>query len=262
MATHQGSRSRESTSHGRNIAIKHWIKALLKQVIPQRVKAWIINDEVEGGQIIYSQEGEDMLLFRLVKGKRDGLFVDIGAHQPKRLSNTYLFYKLGWRGINVDVMPGSMKAFDDVCPADCNVEAAVSDKREELEHYIFSHHELNTFSKQVELYMKCEWDRLREVRRIRTTTLSQVLDEHMARFGGKEIDFLSIDVEGLDLNVIRSNNWETYRPRYVLAEDLLKSVVESNRGPIAEFLNQVGYTMIAKTCNTIVFKRNDVPLEL
>src|SRR5690242_3324544 len=59
----------------------------------------------------YSQEGEDRILHSIFETVADGFYVDIGAHHPKRFSNTYLFYQRGWRGINVDAMPGSMVRF-------------------------------------------------------------------------------------------------------------------------------------------------------
>ena len=60
----------------------------------------------------FSQEGEDLLINRILNNKSEGFFIDIGAHHPIRFSNTYFFYRKGWRGINVDAMPGSMKAFE------------------------------------------------------------------------------------------------------------------------------------------------------
>ena len=74
----------------------------------------------------YSQEGEDMILQRMFGQRREGFFVDVGAHHPFRYSNTYLFYKKGWRGINIDATPGSMREFEKYRPADINLEVAVS----------------------------------------------------------------------------------------------------------------------------------------
>ena len=59
----------------------------------------------------YSQQGEDMILKSLFQDHQSGFYVDVGAHHPSRFSNTYFFYLRGWRGINIDAMPGSMAAF-------------------------------------------------------------------------------------------------------------------------------------------------------
>ena len=75
-----------------------------------------------------SQEGEDLILARIYEHKPEGFYVDVGALHPVRFSNTYFFYRQGWRGINIGAMPGSMKAFQHQRPRDINVEAAISDE--------------------------------------------------------------------------------------------------------------------------------------
>ena len=84
----------------------------------------------------YSQEGEDMILRRLFERKDKGVYIDVGAHHPKKFSNTYYFYKKGWSGINLDAMPGSMLRFDKVRPRDLNIETAISDTKETLKYFI------------------------------------------------------------------------------------------------------------------------------
>ena len=96
----------------------------------------------------FSQEGEDMILNRIYEHKKDGFFVDIGAHHPMRFSNTYLFYNKGWRGINVDAAPGSMIDFKKHRPRDINLEIPVSDKSDELEYFMFNDGALNTLDKE------------------------------------------------------------------------------------------------------------------
>ena len=95
--------------------------------------------------ICYSQEGEDLLLDRLLCGQNKGFYVDVGAHHPARFSNTYLFYKRGWCGINIDAMPGSMQNFDKVRPRDINVECGVASVAGTLMYYRFNEPALNTF---------------------------------------------------------------------------------------------------------------------
>src|SRR5215510_10661697 len=59
----------------------------------------------------FSQQGEDLILARLFEGQRRGFYVDVGAHHPRRFSNTFLLYRRGWRGLNIDAAPGSMRLF-------------------------------------------------------------------------------------------------------------------------------------------------------
>lgn len=86
-----------------------------------------------------------MILRRIFENVENGFYVDVGAHHPKRFSNTFYFYKKGWSGINIDAMPGSMSLFNKIRPRDINIEAAVSNEKEEVIFYIFNEVALNTF---------------------------------------------------------------------------------------------------------------------
>ena len=97
----------------------------------------------------YSQEGEDMILRRIFEGKRRGFYVDVGAHHPRRFSNTYYFYKEGWRGINIEPNPEALKAFNLDRPKDINLQLGVSDVASILEYYYFDEPALNTFDSSV-----------------------------------------------------------------------------------------------------------------
>ena len=84
-------------------------------------------------------------------------------------------------------------------------------------------------------------------------TLAEILDKHLP--AGQEIDFLSIDVEGLDLNVLKSNNWQKYRPKLILTESLDNSSIAAiAKSSIGIFLGEQKYSLYAKTVNTLFFK--------
>ncbi|MCW5198180.1 hypothetical protein VU06_00335 [Desulfobulbus sp. F3] len=80
--------------------------------------------------------------------RKKGFYIDIGAHHPKRFSNTFYFYRQGWHGINIDAMPRSMELFNKIRPRDINIEAAISDEKVELTYYMFDEPALNTLSKE------------------------------------------------------------------------------------------------------------------
>jgi len=204
----------------------------------------------------YSQEGEDLILRRLFEHKPDGFYVDVGAHHPMRFSNTYLLYRKGWHGINIDAMPGSMKAFNRKRKRDINLEIPVSDKRETLTYYMFNEPALNGFSRELARERDGRGDcRVIAKQDITTATLEEILDKYLP--DGQEIDFMSVDVEGLDLQVLKSSNWEKYRPAYVLAEILNSSLETLAASDIHAFLTKAGYASYAKTVHTVVFKRID-----
>lgn len=202
----------------------------------------------------YSQEGEDLILKRIFEGQKTGFYVDVGAHHPKRFSNTYLFYKLGWRGINIDAMPGSMDNFKAVRPEDINLEVAVSDIKGIIRYYIFNEPALNTFS-DGEARRKDGKGNYKIVDEIYlpTVPLSEILQKYWS--GDKQIDFLNIDVEGLDFKVLKSVNWTLHRPKIILVEDLANDLENLEQSEIFIFLKNKNYTLFAKTFNTLIFQR-------
>ena len=98
------------------------LKQIVKAILPKYLieKLIIIKNNYFDGFSLksYSQEGEDMILRRLFEKQKTGFYVDVGAHHPKRFSNTFFFYKKGWSGINIDAMPNSMRLFDKIRPRD------------------------------------------------------------------------------------------------------------------------------------------------
>ncbi len=202
----------------------------------------------------YSQEGEDLILKRIFEGQKTGFYVDVGAHHPKRFSNTYLFYKMGWRGINIDAMPGSMGKFKEVRPDDVNLEIAISDKEEILIFHIFNEPALNTFNElQAEKYLLNTNYKVIEKKKLKTFPLWEVLEKYNSE--GNQIHFMSIDVEGLDLQVLKSNNWIKFKPLIILVELLeMRSIAEIQKSEIYIFLISNGYIFSAKTVNTCFFK--------
>jgi FkbM family methyltransferase len=194
-----------------------------------------------------------MVLHSLFQFRALGFYVDIGAHHPVRHSNTYYFYQRGWRGINIDAMPGSMEAFDRLRPEDINLEVGIAQARAALTYYRFREPAVNAFSLSQERIaeLSASFGFLEKLE-IQAVPLVDILREHLPR--DRHIDFLSIDVEGLDLEVLSSNDWQAYRPTIVLAEDLdaftLGNVLQS---PITAFLGKQGYEPCAKMHHTILY---------
>lgn len=203
----------------------------------------------------YSQEGEDMVLRRIFEGKETGFFVDVGAHHPRRFSNTYFFYRQGWTGINIDAMPDSMLAFQKMRPRDINIEAAIAKEEGRLTFYIFDEPALNTFdSRLAELHQKNSAHRLVTEKQIVTQTLGQIVRQRLP--AGQRVDFLSIDVEGMDLEVLESNDWAVCTPDCILTESLGEGLENLTGSRLNDFLSKKGYALCAKTVNTMIFLRS------
>lgn len=198
-----------------------------------------------------------MILRRIFERKNTGFYIDVGAHHPVRFSNTYLFYRRGWRGINVDAMPGSMALFKIFRPRDINLEVPISAECKTLTYYVFNEPALNGFDAGLSNERNLQSNQYKIIRTIDLPAkrLDSILRERIPQ--GQEIDFLSIDVEGLDLEVLKSNDWAEYKPEVVLVEVLGSTLAEIADGEITKFLSGHGYIIYAKAVNTIIYKRTD-----
>ncbi len=240
--------------------MKKFLKKLIVDNYPQKLKNWFYpeheaqfkeNIHFDFLNMSYSQEGEDLVLNRLLGKKENIFYVDVGAHHPFRFSNTYVFYRRGGSGINIDPLPESMALFKKYRKRDINLELGISDHSSILKYYQFEEPALNGFSEELSIQReKLGNSKLIGVKEIKTQRLDQVFQDILP--AGQQIDFLSIDVEGHDLNVLQSSNWELYRPTYVLAEEL--SEIESNTLSVTDFMASIGYEVIAKTVNTLFFR--------
>jgi FkbM family methyltransferase len=203
-------------------------------------------------EISFSQEGEDRILSRIFCNQESGFYVDIGAHHPQRFSNTYLFYLKGWNGINIDAMPGSMKIFNQKRPDDINLEFAISDTEETLTYYMFNESALNGFSRDISASRDQSGDyKIVDTRDINVRKLSAILDEYLPLH--QTIDFLNVDVEGFDYQVLLSNDWSKYRPKILMVEELLMNPI-SGYSKIGIFLKSQGYELFSKTFNTSFYR--------
>jgi len=201
----------------------------------------------------YSQDGEDLILNRLFENQANGLYVDIGAHHPFRYSNTYLLYLKGWHGINVDPLPGSKRLFDKYRPRDINIECAIAEVAGAMTYYQFNEPVLNTVCPDL-AQERDGWlgrYRLTSSIQVATTPLSKVLESHVP--DKCVIDLLSIDAEGFDETILKSNDWSRFRPTLVLVEIYQASFNQVMSSKIAALLSSQGYEPIAKTVNTVFF---------
>ena len=205
-------------------------------------------------RLSYSQFSEDMILSdllheRLLNPDYHGFWVDIGAHDPVRFSNTKIFSDIGWWGINVDAMPEAIDRFKCCRKRDININLGVGQTDGEMPYYMFADHAINTFDKDI----ADGQSGLKEVRSIQMMTLEHVLDRYLPN--GCHIDFMTIDAEGFDFKILKSNNWERYRPDYVLVETHDNHRADVLTSEIATYMLNVGYVFVAQGVLTTFFKR-------
>lgn len=256
------------------------IRNLLNSIIglvPTQQRRWLKSLYEETPVFIrktyYSQYGEDAFLQayfqqKLLLGSSEqmalssvlrkaigpGFYVDIGANSPVLYSNTYWFYRKGWRGINIDAAPGSVQIFERKRPRDINLEALISDKELELTFFHWgTPYGVNTLSPEHAEYFTRLTGRQPTKITLRSSRLDTLLTAHLPL--GQPISFMSIDVEGHDLHVLRSNDWERYRPELVLVEDFKMDVANVEASEIYRFMRSVGYEMYAWLRPTVVYRQ-------
>jgi len=203
----------------------------------------------------YSQDGEDMLLMSLFDGRQDykGFYIDIGAHDPIRFSNTQYFYEKGWRGINIDATPGSMRRFNELRSEDINIECGVSDKKENLLYYSFAEAALNSFDPVLsENRINNGWI-LKEKIEIPVLSLNDILRKYLPV--NQSVDFIDIDVEGMELQILKNFDFDKYAPKYFLLEDLnnVNSVLSEIDSEINIFMKSKNYFPVLKCKRTIIY---------
>lgn len=204
-------------------------------------------------RISHAQEGEDIVIERLLGHRPHGFYVDVGAHHPSRYSNTVMFYDRGWRGINIDPQPECFELLRRVRPRDINVQAGVAAAAGELMFYRFNDAALNTFSRELaDARAALPGYALVGTMSIRVSPLSELLRTHLPP--GQTIDFLTIDAEGFDMEVLRSNDWDAFRPALVLIEALETSLLDLGRHEQCVFMQALGYVPVARTVNTVFYR--------
>lgn len=233
-----------------------FIKSVILKVLGQRFGQRVINylDIIffSSGIVSYSQEGEDRFLGNMFKGKKTGFYVDLGAHHPYFLSNTQYFYQMGWRGLNIDANPDCIDLFHRFRKRDMNLVAGVGAKKMMMKFYRFDEAALSSFDEALALKRQASGRKIRSVINIEVKPLSEILIEVLPK--ETKIDFMSIDVEGLDLEVLKSNDWSKFRPQYILVECVGADIEKLFENETYQFLKNQNYHLFGKLINTCIFK--------
>ena len=204
-----------------------------------------------------SQEGEDLILANYFKNREKGFYIDVGAHHPFRFSNTHFFYKKGWMGINIDATPGSMRLFRKYRPRDINIEIPISNSHKKIDYFIFDEPALNSFSSKLSKDRAAHTKyKIEKIIKLEPKKLSEILNEKLP--SNKKIDFMSVDVEGFEYEVLVSNNWDKYKPQYLLVEILKTDSEALVNNKVYIFLKRRGYNVVNRTGRTVIFKKTKI----
>ena len=203
-----------------------------------------------------SQFGEDEYILNLFDKKSKGKFLDVGCYHPTRHSNTYLMYKKGWSGLNIDLNPLTIELFNFMRPRDININIGISDSEEEKRlFYIDELNTQNTLDQNQLNFLKnhhnIKDDEIIE-KKIKTKRLDKILNDH--KFF--DIDFMNLDVEGHELNVLKTLNFEKISIKYICVEmiDHNEISIENNQ-KIKELLFANNFNFIKNFNYNYIYQR-------
>ena len=202
----------------------------------------------------FSQEGEDIFLIDFFKDRLNGFYIDVGAFHPYRINNTYLLYKKGFRGINIDISATSIDFFNFARPDDVNLNIGASDKFEDK--IFFSKKNLsfhNTLSKSL-AESDIQTEPFKKKYSISCKPLDYIIKK--TKFSNKTIDFLNIDAEGYDYQVLLGLNLKRYNPKGICIEisPLVDKKNEQYKNTkIYKYLLKHGYKLSWKGFNSFIF---------
>lgn len=197
----------------------------------------------------YAQFAEDVTIKRAFPKGYKGIFVDVGCFHPVKYSNTYMLYKKGWRGINIDIDSIKIDGFNMVRPKDSNITSAISTTEgDEVEYFSSGFYSLtNTldpeFAADVGGYIK---------KSCKASKLTTVIDNSI--YKDRQIDLLSIDTEAHDVEVLKSLDFERYTPTVIAVELHLRKFSEIAQSEVYTFLIDKGYELIGWCGPTLILK--------
>jgi hypothetical protein len=194
------------------------------------------------GKVYFSQTGEDQIIEYYLKTyikKEHGFYLDIGCNHPTNISNTFFFYLQGWKGICIDLNERYNKEWRKIRPKDIFINAVISDEDRDVNVYKFFPDAVSTIDENI----KDEWMKYfqyvsTEIHR--SKKLTSILDQYISK--ESEIDFLTIDIEGAELQALKSLDFKKYRPKMIIAESHYQ--LENKENELRVFLETNNYNFL------------------
>ena len=203
-----------------------------------------------------SQDKEDLFIKKFFKNKNKGTYLDIGCFNPLLWNNTYLLHKKGWSGINVDIQRINIDLFNIVRPNDINICCALYDKKKFLNLYNLKNENnspVMTINKSHAYKMKFLFNKNLNKKKIKTLTFSEMIKNYNIKINN--IDFLNIDTEGSDFNILKSINLKKYKPKLICIE-ISQFTIQGDKKKILNYLKSNDYEFVYKRSASSFFKRN------
>lgn len=206
----------------------------------------------------YSIFGEDKFISNYFKKKLTGFYIDVGCYHPLDGNNTQLLYKKGWNGINVDINFFSIELFNFLRKNDINIHSGISQKKGNLTMYYRREiNMLNTLDKKI---AKIHFRNGYKTKKVQANTLNFFINKNFRKL--EKIDFLNIDVEGSEINVLKSIDFKRYKPQLICVEiHNTKKLYDTNyrylrSNAIYKYLINKKYKVVWKKKYSFIFERN------
>lgn len=203
----------------------------------------------------YSQCGEDLIVEFILNaiGVCEMSYLDIGAHHPFHLSNTALFYGKGFNGVCIEPDPTLFKEIQkyrkrDIC---LNIGVGLEDREIEADFFIMSSRTLNTFSREQAIeYEAYGNQKIEEVKKISLQHIDYILKQF-----SRKPNFVSLDVEGMDYEILKTFDFKRYRPEVFCLETLTYTEDQTERKitEIIDLMDSNGYMVYADTYINTIF---------
>ncbi len=218
------------------MAIKRIIKEILLRLLSKREPFVAYKKES------WSQSGEDIIieyLFGLRKIENPSC-LDIGAYHPMIANNTFKFFRKGSKVVNIDANPAAIEMFIQYRPNDINLNIGIGAQNGSFDFYIMEDAALNTFSEAEKESLEKLGSKLKEVKKIAMLQVNEVLEKY---FASKAPDLISIDAEGVDIDIIRSFDFSKYSPKVFCIETInyTPDGTGSRRIDLCDMIEAAGY---------------------
>jgi FkbM family methyltransferase len=211
------------------------------------------------GVVSFAQCGEDLIVDFVLSclDIREPSYLDIGAHHPVNLSNTYYFYRKGLRGVCIEPDPGLFRTLRRMRKRDLCLNVGIgAEHKESADFFLMSTPTLNTFSAEEAARLEDGGvHRVQEVVKLSLLPINEIIERHFS----PSPNFVSLDIEGLDLDVLKSLDFRRYRPQVFCVETLTYTdgKGEEKLPAITEFMASHDYFTYADTyINTIFVDEN------
>lgn len=163
----------------------------------------------------YSLSNVDLVIERIFKKKKKGIFIDVGCNHPIKYNNTYLLYKKGWSGINIDLDNDSIKQFNELRTRDDNIQTLVTSFDNEEKDLYFYHDRsaINTISKEL---VESRNNNFNEIKKMKGKSLNSIIED--SKFKDSKIDLMSIDIENYEFDALKNFNFNKYNIDIIVTE--------------------------------------------